>query len=1037
LATTSGKCFLILALSLFVHSYILHAQSPSYVFRHITTENGLASNDPLNIIEDNKGFIWISTTKGFQKFDGSEFVTYSHDPSDTNSLRNEGGRCILEDGEGKIWLGQWPWGFSRFDPQTGKSTIINDSAGDKYRNLRNSVNACKDNLGNVWLCSGNLITKFDIKTHQLESFPKALPEDIDFTKYMYYDSVKHKIWLGSYTYGICLFDPDKHILYHRLNNPDHIDILNFNQPVGAMLVTGTDIWVNSYSSILYKYNLETRIWQQVYLQESQDPRLGPLSKRLEKGDLPIDWITEDSHGNVWFAARKYGLLEYSKTENAMHLIRRTSVYEEKGDLNYNEYMAYIFEDKDSNLWLSTDNGIFIFNPGSQKFNSAPLRPPGELPDTKYQVTTCIERKNGDIWVATYGGGIFVFDRSLHYKKRFASPVLQNNLVWCLLEQSDGKLIIGCQQGWLSLNDDGKNQFTSIQPAAIQHLTISNMVVDRENNIWMALFHGISKWDIKKNSFTWWDHFIPFRGTWGTVTCDILVDSQNKVWAGTIDHGLQKFDPDSGKFTEIYVPDNNNTNSIASVTIQSLTVIDKERLALATCDGGISIFNVRTRQFSNFNTRDGLPSNFISALLFDPPSNLWVATSQGLCIVNLTTRKITRFGTEDGIPSKDFDGLNHFCRLKNGDILAGYKGGIVRFNHSDSTVRPPPKDVIITGINVFEKKISLDSILDNSNEARFTHDQNFISIEYVSPSYLESNPVRYFYQLEGLDKDWVNAGERKIAYYTNLPAKTYLFKVKCERSDGVMCQDISYLKIMISPPFWQSWWFITLSILTGLLILYCLYRYRINELIRIQTIRNRISRDLHDDLGATLSSISVLSAVAKDNLEMGSREESYSLLNKINNYSREMVDKMRDIVWAINPVNDSLENLIQRLKNYSAELCNGRELFVQYLVDDLFTNIAVPMNARKNIYLICKEAIHNAAVHSKCAEIQVLFSASSSQINVEISDNGCGFNQKEGFTGNGLVNMGSRAKEINGKLTIHSSDSGTKVLLLLFVPHIRG
>ena len=475
---------------LFVHSLILHAQSPSYVFRHITTENGLASNGPFSIIQDSKGLIWISTSKGLQQFDGNAFVSYHHDPADTNSLRMENGYCLLEDTEGKIWLSQWPWGFCRFDPQTGKAVIINDSTSEqKSRNLNYCINACNNYLGNIWLCSVNLISKYDIKTHRIESFPNAVPENADFTKYMSYDSKTHKIWLGSYRYGICVFDTDNHTFYNKLNNPKHIAGLDFKYPVGAMLVTESDIWVNSYSSILYRYNFASGKWQQVYLEQTQEPRFGSISKETEKGNMPIDCIIEDRHRNVWFGARSHGLLEYSYSDLSLHLVKRTSIYAEKQDLNYNDYLGGIFEDNDANIWLSTDNGIYIFNPNSQKFSSALLRSPGDLPDTKFQALNCLERNNGDIWVTTFGGGIFVFDQSLRFKERFISKmahshfngsrVLKSNLVWCLLEQSNGEIVVGSQGGWLSIYSPRRKRFTHIQPEALKHLTISNMFLTRK------------------------------------------------------------------------------------------------------------------------------------------------------------------------------------------------------------------------------------------------------------------------------------------------------------------------------------------------------------------------------------------------------------------------------------------------------------------------------------------------------------------------------------------------------------------------------
>jgi signal transduction histidine kinase len=172
------------------------------------------------------------------------------------------------------------------------------------------------------------------------------------------------------------------------------------------------------------------------------------------------------------------------------------------------------------------------------------------------------------------------------------------------------------------------------------------------------------------------------------------------------------------------------------------------------------------------------------------------------------------------------------------------------------------------------------------------------------------------------------------------------------------------------------------------------------------------------------------------LELGNPQEARPQLTKISLYSREMVERMRDVVWAISPSNDSLENIIQRLKNYCAEVCIQEEVNVQFQLDDVFKKVTVLMNARKNIYLICEEAIHNAVSLSGCQNIELRFHASSSEIQVKISDDGGGFKQQKVSSGNGQINMQSRAKEIKGRLTIDSSTAGTSVLLSLSVPRIR-
>jgi signal transduction histidine kinase len=326
-------------------------------------------------------------------------------------------------------------------------------------------------------------------------------------------------------------------------------------------------------------------------------------------------------------------------------------------------------------------------------------------------------------------------------------------------------------------------------------------------------------------------------------------------------------------------------------------------------------------------------------------------------------------------------------------------------------------------------------LHGTDTAIFSYRQNFISIQYSSLSFTDPG-TRYYYQLEGIDPGWVDAGQSRVASYTNLADGHYLFKVKCENADRVPSRKITFLHLIIVPPFWRTGWFYGLVLVLIESLLYALYRYRIDQILAMHAMRNKISKDLHDDLGATLSSIAVLSEIARNSIQRGSPQQSFPILEKISTYSRDMVDKMRDIVWAVNPSNDSLENIIKRLQVYSSEACGDKGIQFGLQLKDDFVNQAVPMSMRKNLYLICKEAIHNAIIHADCSRILALFDVSAGFIHVTITDDGKGFDPEGQVSGNGLNNMRSRAAEMRATLEITPGEPGTIVELRLAVPKIR-
>ena len=304
------------------------------------------------------------------------------------------------------------------------------------------------------------------------------------------------------------------------------------------------------------------------------------------------------------------------------------------------------------------------------------------------------------------------------------------------------------------------------------------------------------------------------------------------------------------------------------------------------------------------------------------------------------------------------------------------------------------------------------------------------------SFLEANRINYYYKLESIDKNWVNGNAERLVSYTNLQAGKYIFDVRCENSDGVPSKNISQIVIIITPPFWQTWWFRLLIISASAISLYFLYRYRINEILRMQYMRNEISKDLHDDVGSTLSSISILSQVAQDKMAEGHQEQSSSIMSKINDSAQEMVEKMGDIVWAVNSKKDSIQDVILRLKNASLETCVSREIQLAFYCDPALEKRKMSMQIRKNMYLISKEAINNAIKYSGGNRIFISFSINAQRMELKIVDNGKGFDPSEEVRGNGLSNMNTRADEMNAILKIKSAPGGTEVILNLAIPKYR-
>jgi len=290
-----------------------------------------------------------------------------------------------------------------------------------------------------------------------------------------------------------------------------------------------------------------------------------------------------------------------------------------------------------------------------------------------------------------------------------------------------------------------------------------------------------------------------------------------------------------------------------------------------------------------------------------------------------------------------------------------------------------------------------------------------------------------YKLEGFDKDWIEAGTKNEATYTNLNPGSYTFKVLGCNSSNVWSTQPTELKIVILSPWWGTWWFRSLMVIVLAGILYGFYRYRLNKALELERVRNRIAQDLHDEMGSTLSSISLYSAAIQKNAN-GISKQNHNILSKITQSTTKMMESMNDMVWTIKADNDSFEHVVNRMRAFAVNMTEAKDIALHFDADVRTHKLQLNMEQRKNIYLIFKETINNAVKYSGCENIYVDISQTDHKLEVRIKDDGVGF-ELETVTqnnlqlgGNGLRGMKLRAKHIQADLYIHSSEGhGSEVV----------
>lgn len=488
---------------------------------------------------------------------------------------------------------------------------------------------------------------------------------------------------------------------------------------------------------------------------------------------------------------------------------------------------------------------------------------------------------------------------------------------------------------------------------------------------------------------------------------------------TTKQGLGEWVDGKNPHFRYYVNDPLKYTSISNNNVFDIAGAPDNNLWVSTYGGGLNHFNTATKKFSHVSGS----ANLLQGIEITANSHVWMISNGNLHRYNPQKQENTIFLLPDLEDSGGISGDIYQDPL--GYLYVAGANYFIRFNPAE--VRQPLR---------FEKPVFTDfMIFDNyrnellfQKEIRLKYDQNFFSLKFSAPDYFNSSNVSYSYTLEGLDEKWNNAGVSNVASYTNLPPGKYTFKVRASNGKSRAIDQIASVNIQIIPPFWQRWWFYILVAVSMCLLIYLLYRYRINELIRRHSIRNKIAQDLHDHVGSTLSSISVYSQVAQIKKSANEDEELNMLLKKISAVSNEMVSEMNDIVWAINPVNDGLDKIISRIEVFAKPLLRAKDMNLHIHRETLPPGVDLGIEKSKDVYLILKEAISNCLKHAAARNLYLTLSMKSNRIFIEIRDDGHGFNignnSVNSLSGNGLRNIKNRVQAINGKLGITSNTSGT-------------
>lgn len=1014
-----------LAVWLLIGSPFIEAQR--LPLRSYSTSDGLAHVRVSRIVKDSGGLLWFCTDGGLSRFDGYAFTTFGIEHGLPHAAVND----LLETRGGEYWVATGG-GLVHFDPRgspgrasRGMFSVI--TSDDDHRRARTITVLREASDGTIWAGTHkDLYRVANAGGHRsLERVEIGLPDVAEQREIAdLHEDAHGSLWIA--THGG---------LYRRWGD-------------GVSERYGTrDGLPGEYLSDLFEDH-EGRLWvstrERGFFRLRMDDSRRPPAVDLafeEKDGLLNQWVNqlfETSDGRFWVASGG-GLVEFLRTPDPAG--RRFRDYTPRNGLAH-RFIAALTEDVGGNLWLSTHHAgaLKLVRGGFTTFGG---------PDGVESIDTLFEDRSGNLcFMGRVLGDVVAKDheavspavldwirRRTHHRygcfdgERFhwIAPEAVINWGWVLdevtLQSRSGDWWLG-HEGLIRLPP--ADPFLTIETARPRAVygpadglaagQVFRLFEDSRSHIWVSTTSsttsGLARWEPALGRFR------DVAGSPGlpSVKDDLAhsfgEDVEGRIWIG-FTSGVARYEGDRFQF---FTAD----DGLPPGPILDIHVDRSGRLWLASKSGGlIRVDDPGGTQprFVSHTTADGLSSNNVEVIGEDAAGQLYVGGGYGLDRFEPATGRVRHFGAAEGLPPGH---LRTAFRDRHGVLWFGLTTGLARLVVLPPTPRASPS-ILITGLRVAGVPRSVSALGEHEMSlGDLASGDNQLQIDFVAPRFESGDVLRYQYRLEGADDDWGAPAEARTVTYASLAPGRYRFAVRAVNSDGVASLHPASIGFAILRPVWQRWWFLTLAAIALGLSVHAVYRRRVARLLEIANMRTHIATDLHDDIGANLTRIALLSEVA-------TRTPGAAPLTSIARIARESVSAMSDIVWAINPKRETLLELTRRMRQHAEEVFTLRDIAVHFHAPGAADSVKLGMDLRRDVLLIFKEAVSNAARHSRCSTVDIDLRVAGARLVLVVADDGSGFDVSRGTDGEGLTSMQRRARRLGGRLDVASAPgAGTTV-----------
>lgn len=1029
-------------------------------FEKLSIDEGLSNEHVTTIFQDSKGYMWIGTVDGLNRYDGNKIKIYNSSNENRNTLSSTYIMDVEEDSYGNIWIAT-DCGLDFFIRDTDTIIRMKDISTDKYNLGKLKITSLlrstqEENV--MWVGTENGLMKIDIKNNSIKAFYKD-ENDVNSLSSSYITCLEEdentSIWVGT-NYGLNIIDKDYKIIQNEFEgNERNLFIYSIEKDTLGNVAIST-------KEGIFVYN--TRETEKVYLWIADNDGIKKYDtkekslKYIYNENLKVsgilnnsNFIMTDSKNNIWVSSSN-GVIRYSGSKQKIDILKKDS--NNPNSLSSNAITCF-YEDFNGTIWVGTEKGVNILNNNNQ-FNSSNSL--GYLYD-KSIVSLLLHDEY--LLIATKTDGIYITDRKTgdlleHIYKNNGKVDLSNQYIKSLLEVNDDYVIAITNKGIISINvKESLYDYHEIEDGFASEL---NYAYNDGELIWLASTSKFYSYNIYTKEKLYYNNDLEKVNINPRRIKYILPDNKDKniLWLGGIDTGLVKYDKKKGVI-EQYKKESNDSNSLINDYINCMTFDNSGNLWIGT-NIGLSKFEIESNKFTSYTTSQGLTNNFINSILIDDNNNLWISTNRGLNKFDSEKEKLINFTKLDGLYEEQFN-LNSSIKLENGIMIFGSTSGCTYF-YPDDIVLPKinKNNVVIADIYVGSNKVDY-----NGDELILEHDNKDLSISYFYPNYENVNNITYEFKVEGIDSEWIYIeSKNKLSFKTLRPGK-YILKIRARGAHAELTEETK-VNIRVKNSIWKTPFAYLTYISIIIVVVSCIIHYvkilqklvdqktiKLNkqleenkklskEIIEKEKFKNKyfvnLSHELRTPINIIASTIQLINALNKDKV---------LTYEKYNEYMKIISNSCNNLLKIINDIIDSSkietgQYKISKKNNDIVFVVEESALNMSKFIEEKGLSLIIEPDMEEKIISCDATEIERCVTNllanavkftPEGGEIRVFIKEVINNIEIIIEDTGIGISKED------QEFIFKRFSQVEGTGATKASSSGIGLTLVKYITELHG